>query len=525
MIYKYDPLLKEKYCKRLILYYVLFFVGFMAFLAGFNVFIFNLLGVGEAPELLHVYEIFAVFFLIIFGLSYRMLVRYYDAAEVELTDEFIEYRLPSKKVSVKIPLSEISAILKFPNFIDKNRLRVSGKKWKGFTVSSYLTGFDEIKEKLQNARPDIKISSITPHKFFWSTFYVIGVVLSLAGFLFFRPTLIVSFVMYLIYLVIRASVILRSEATKTAKRTIVITYIFYAVIFAATCAFFLFNGTFKKSVFKKVPGQLRLQCWIVDELNKYDKNGNLIYYTDFDYDEYEYKYDNQNRKIYEKYKKEDYEEWFEYDETTGLLVREWDSDGWECKKEYNSDGKEIHYKTSADFEAWTSYEGNSEIYKTSENYETLREYDDDENLIHFRSTEDGVVKTEYWVEYENGNPLHVWYADGRQYWNQYDAKGNFVYQRWLSGDEYLYDYDENGNKIHSVTNFINPDTGNTQKQEECWYKYNEHNDMIYYECDGTEFVNLYDYVYDKNGKILKRLSTAIKKEEYHGNRENRESGN
>ena len=220
MIYKYDPQLKEKYCKRLILYYVLFFVGFMASLAGFNVFIFNLLGVGEAPELLHVYEIFAVFFLIIFGLSYRMLVRYYDAAEVELTDEFIEYRVASKKVSVKIPLSEISAILKFPNFIDKNRLRVSGKKWKGFTVSSYLTGFDEIKEKLQNARPDIKISSITPHKFFWNTFYVIGVVLSLAGFLFFRPTLIVSFVMYLIYLVIRASVILRSEATKTAKKSI-----------------------------------------------------------------------------------------------------------------------------------------------------------------------------------------------------------------------------------------------------------------------------------------------------------------
>ena len=119
----------------------------------------------------------------------------------------------------------------------------------------------------------------------------------------------------------------------------------------------------------------------------------------------------------------------------------------------------------------------------------------------------------------------MWYADGRQYWNQYDAKGNFVYQRWLSGEEYLYDYDENGNKIHSVTNFINADTGKAQKQEEYWYKYNEHNDIIYYECDGAEFVTLYDYVYDKNGKILKRLSTAVKKEEYHGNRENRESGN
>ena len=518
MIYKYDPQLKEKYCNRVILYYVLFFVGFMAFLAGINAFIFFILGVSESREFLHLYEFIAVALVIFFGVSYKIFVRYYDEAEVELTDEFIEYRLPSKKVSVKIPLTEISYIVKFPNFIDKNRLRVSGKKWKGLSVSSYLTGFDEIKEKLQNARPDIKISSVKPYKFLWHAFYAAGTALSLAGIFFFRPLLIISLVMDVIYLTVRSSVILRSEATKTVKRTTVITYIFCAIIFAAICAFFIFNSGLKKSVFRKVPGQLRLQCWIVDELNKYDKNGNRIYYTDFDYDEYEYKYDDQNRKIYEKDKKEDFEEWFEYDETTGLLVREWDSDGWECKKEYNSDGKEIHYKTSADFEAWTSYEGNSEIYKTSENYETLREYDDDENLIHFRSTEDGVVKTEYWLEYENGHPLHVWYADGRQYWNQYDAKGNFVYQRWLSGDEYLYDYDENGNKIHSVTNFINPDSGKTQKQEECWYKYNEHNDMIYYECDGAEFVNLYDYVYDKNEKLLKRLSTAVKKEEYHGNR-------
>lgn len=523
MIYKYDPQLKEEFCKKAVLYYVLYFVGLMAFLVGTTIFVNFLLNTRAVP--LHIYECVAVVLIIAFGVCYRMSVRYYDEAEVELTDEFIEYRLPSKKVSVKLPLSEISYILKLPNFIDKNRLRVAGKKQKGFTVSSYLAGFEEIKEKLQNVRPDIKISSGTPYKFLWNSFSFVSIVLFFIGAFIFKPVFIVSFVMYSIYLGIRSFVILRSEATKTAKRTIVITYIFYAVIFAAICAFLLFNGTFKKSVFKKVPGQLRLQCWIVDELNKYDKNGNLIYYTDFDYDEYEYKYDDKNRKIYQKDKKEDYEEWFEYDETTGLLVREWDSEGWEGKTEYNSDGKEIHYKTSTDFEAWTSYEGNSEIYKTSEKYETLREYDDEENLIHFRSTADGVVKSEYWIEYKDGNPVHVWYADGQQYWNQYDAKGNFVYQRWLSGEEYLYDYDENGNKIHSVTNFINADSGKVQKQEEYWYKYNEHNDMIYYECDGTEFVNLYDYVYDKNGKILKRLSTAVKKEEYHGNRENRESGN
>ena len=274
MIYKYDPQLKEKYCKRLILYYVLFFVGFMAFLVGTTVFINFLLNSRAVP--LHIYECVAVVLIIAFGVYYRMSVRYYDEAEVELTDEFIEYRLPSKKVSVKLPLSEISYILKLPNFIDKNRLRVAGKKWKGFTVSSYLAGFEEIKEKLQNVRPDIKISSGTPYKFLWNSFSFVSIVLFFIGAFIFKPVFIVSFVMYCIYLGIRSFVILRSEATKTAKKTTLITYIFCAVLFVVIYAFFIFTGNTKKSVFRKVPGQLRLQCWIVDELNKYDKNGKVL---------------------------------------------------------------------------------------------------------------------------------------------------------------------------------------------------------------------------------------------------------
>ena len=70
--------------------------------------------------------------------------------------------------------------------------------------------------------------------------------------------------------------------------------------------------------------------------------------------------------------------------------------------EFDSNGKEIHFKDSDGFEYW-------------------REYDSHENLIHFKDSNG----YEEWYEYDsNGNKTH--YKDSNGYERWYDSKGNSI---------------------------------------------------------------------------------------------------
>ena len=91
--------------------------------------------------------------------------------------------------------------------------------------------------------------------------------------------------------------------------------------------------------------------------------------------------------------------------------------------EYDSNGKEIHYKNSNGDEEWWEYDskGNQIHYKSSNGYEVWQEYDSDGNQIHCKNS-DGY---EWWYEYDSkGNEIHSKYSDGDERWYEYTFHPN-----------------------------------------------------------------------------------------------------
>jgi len=91
--------------------------------------------------------------------------------------------------------------------------------------------------------------------------------------------------------------------------------------------------------------------------------------------------------------------------------------------EYDSNGKEIHCKSSDGYETWSEYDsnGNEIHFKTSNGYESWREYDSNGNEIHFKNS----YGFESWREYDsNGNLIHVKNSNGYESW--YDSNGKKI---------------------------------------------------------------------------------------------------
>ena len=86
--------------------------------------------------------------------------------------------------------------------------------------------------------------------------------------------------------------------------------------------------------------------------------------------------------------------------------------------EYDSNGKEIHYKDS---------DGDEEWY----------EYDSKGNQIHEKSSSGD----EEWWEYDSdGNQIHCKNSDGYEWWYEYDSKGNQIHYKTSKGYEWWYEY-------------------------------------------------------------------------------------
>lgn len=500
MIYKYNPAVKEKYCKKLVLYYVIRYLYILGVVAVINILLKALYG-NEYGFNIHIIECLGICFLVVFGLAYRKSIKLYDEQEVELTDTFLEVRYFGHKVN--IPFNELTSVSAFPSFVDRKRIKITGKKMVAVAISSYLEGFDEVKAKLVSIKPEVK-GLFIKHKLFLHGILFADYILMLFGLMFNKTALYVSFILAILYFVFRILVTINSAVTKKQKVTLSVINSFGIVLYLVL--FFTWSNNLKGYAFRKAPGKtIHVDVWQVNEINKYDKNGNLVYLFDGE-SEYKYKYDSEGREIYSKDLTDKYESWTEYDDATGKVCHEWDSEGFESWKEYNEEGKAVHYKTNENYEWWKSYDKDTrtENYKNTNNTVWYNEYDEAGNVIHYKRLQDDECKDETWSEYdEKGNLIHERYLSGEQLWRQYDESGNCVYERWLNGNETFYYYDENGNEIYRTSFYQDPDADTKKLVSEERYEYNSHNDIVKWYDSTSDFVFLYDYDYDKNGNVLK----------------------
>ena len=112
-------------------------------------------------------------------------------------------------------------------------------------------------------------------------------------------------------------------------------------------------------------------------------------------------------------------------------------------REYDTNGKLIHYKNRNGYEYWQEFDTNGRVihFWNNKKGECWWEYDSNGNLIHYLSGNG----FETWCEYDsNGNRTHFWDSNGNEEW--YGSNGNMIYMthyRDSDGVEYWYDSDGN----------------------------------------------------------------------------------
>ena len=176
---------------------------------------------------------------------------------------------------------------------------------------------------------------------------------------------------------------------------------------------------------------------------KCDKNGNVIYYKNYDSSEYyyEYRYDKNGNVTYHKDCQDGDEEYYKYNENGDMIYQRY------C------DGHEIFYKYEYD------ERGNKIYTEDSYGYKEYRRYDDNNKVIYYKDYRANSHHYEYEVER--------------------DQKGNITYYKDKKGNERFceYRYDQKGNMIYRKDPY----------KEEYW-KYDDNNNMIYYKNhNGDEF--------------------------------------
>jgi len=84
---------------------------------------------------------------------------------------------------------------------------------------------------------------------------------------------------------------------------------------------------------------------------KYDKEGNLIYYENPDKVKYWRKFNKNNKVIYEK-NSDNREWWSKYDERDNLIYNKYSPDNHEWWYKYDENDNRIYYKDSSGVEYW-----------------------------------------------------------------------------------------------------------------------------------------------------------------------------
>ena len=226
-------------------------------------------------------------------------------------------------------------------------------------------------------------------------------------------------------------------------------------------------------------------------IEEYDKNGNLTNYKDEDI-EICYEYDENNKLIYKKEVdiNENYttEEWYD---NAGVLkhqktIRDSVLSSW-YEENWYENGKIVHYKDK-NTELWFEYSNNYKNIHTKGNdgFQAWETYDDKLNLLTYKDTS-GYNKSCKYKYDSNGNEIYMeqtsYYNDNPNdidlYIIKYDSEGREIYTKDKShiGEfETWIEYDSFGNKIH----YKDCDVNENDIYEE-WYKYNENNQLIFYQ--------------------------------------------
>lgn len=222
-------------------------------------------------------------------------------------------------------------------------------------------------------------------------------------------------------------------------------------------------------------------------LSYWDKNDNLLQYTETEYDEdfrvtkRNYYDGSGNFKNYERYVY-----------TPEGNISEW-------YRKYGSNNEYLYY--NCDFDKNNNISKETYYYENGEAYNVSSyEYNAAQNLI--RRT-DNLGDAELVREYDaSGNLIRESHDSGTFYYEnsfKYDLNNNVIEETYKTDDVYYkYLYDSNGNKINDI---IYDDDGSISSETQ--YKYDSNNNRIWlyrkYSIGTYEEV----YTYDSNGNLIK----------------------
>lgn len=132
MIYTRNPEHCKAYLRKCLFKYAVLFLLTAAFCFLCALFLqMNSRANGKTVPLLPVFSVSFAFLVVVFGLialyAVRSLKKMYLTLEIDLTDEYIERRCAG--FTVRIPFSELRAVLSFKTFADGESLKVCGKDW------------------------------------------------------------------------------------------------------------------------------------------------------------------------------------------------------------------------------------------------------------------------------------------------------------------------------------------------------------------------------------------------------------
>ncbi|MDO5539019.1 MAG: RHS repeat-associated core domain-containing protein [Eubacteriales bacterium] len=240
----------------------------------------------------------------------------------------------------------------------------------------------------------------------------------------------------------------------------------------------------------------------------YDANGNMLTETDALGNTTTYKY-NTDDLMTEMVLPNGARASYEYDESSGLLIKSTDIDGEENTFEYDAEGNvtanyqngELVYARTYDnrnrLASQTYGDGSSEYY----------EYDAAGNLIKIIDALGGITSYNY---NENNNLLFLTDAMGNTTEYAYDCMGNISYEKDARGAVTEYTYDSVGNLISETDALGNVTTweydGNDQPVKEIDAAGNE--TLFRYDTDGNLVETTFAdggknrFTYDRNGNLL-----------------------
>lgn len=496
MIYKNDVNKKKSYVTRLIAYYLIFIAIFIAVMFIMSKFV--------SVKISHIFIIAGVL-AVIFALFTIRGIILYPTYEVELTDTVLYSRVKGKTWQVNI--DEIKKIVHSPTSVDREALVVYGNKNKGILIHSYIENFEEFKEELLKAKP-LEIKKAVALTVFKIVLYVfiIAPIFSLMS-----KNIPLIFITNILGILACSFIIFSILVSYSIKKQKIMICLIYGVLSMV----YIFNsftyGILMRNNSYRINSEGKKVLMKKEAEYKYDKNGNLIYFNG-GYSKYKYKYDENNNEIYFEDMSDHSKTWYEYED--GLCIKSIDSDGVIREYEYDSRRNKIRVTSNSTFENVREYDENNNLVSSvsSDGISYYAEYDQNGNVIYKKNV------------YKNGEPMEVFY--------KYDDEGRVIYQKYNKTETFttymavgdmtetsetivvddvmvsvtttLYDSNENPLKIIAVSYGDKTENNPEDLITTYEYKYDEHNNVIYFNYEDS--ITEYSYDYDSNGNILRKYS-------------------